>query len=63
MSPDHITPGRGANENLNGLIRQFFPKGAELTIITDQQINHAEELLNVRPGNQHNCLTPIEILN
>lgn len=54
---------RGANENLNGLIRQFFPKGVDLRNITDQQVSYAEWLLNLRPRKRHNWMTPLEILN
>ncbi len=40
---------RGANENTNGLIRQFFPKKSDFTHITDEQVREVERLLNNRP--------------
>ncbi|MBW2195776.1 MAG: IS30 family transposase [Deltaproteobacteria bacterium] len=40
---------RGTNENTNGLIRQYFPKGANFLSITDDQILFVKERLNARP--------------
>jgi IS30 family transposase len=53
---------RGANENLNGLLRQFFPKGTDFANVTQQQAARAEQLLNDRPRKRLNYLTPNEIL-
>ena len=41
--------GRGLNENSNGLLRQYFPKGMELTDITEEQVQEAVERINHRP--------------
>ena len=40
---------RGLNENTNGLIRQYFPKGTDFTTITAAQVAEVEMKLNRRP--------------
>jgi len=40
---------RGTNENTNGLVRQYFPKGSDFLSITDDQISFVKERLNGRP--------------
>lgn len=40
---------RGLNENFNGLLRQFIPKGMDLRLITDEDVRRAEKSLNLRP--------------
>ncbi|RAR41152.1 IS30 family transposase, partial [Paenibacillus sp. MDMC362] len=40
---------RGSNENSNGLLREFFPKGHDLAEITDEELAHAIRLINLRP--------------
>jgi transposase, IS30 family len=49
---------RGANENLNGLIRQYFPKKSSFENITNQQIQHVEDILNNRPRKRFGYETP-----
>ena len=53
---------RGANENLNGLIRQYFPKKTDFSTITDQQIQRVEDKLNNRPRKRLNFETPLEAM-
>lgn len=52
---------RGSNENLNGLIRQYFPKKMEFWTITQKQVNEVAEALNNRPRKRYKFLTPNEI--
>lgn len=52
---------RGSNENLNGLIRQYFPKKMEFWEITQKQVKEVEDALNRRPRKRYKFLTPNEI--
>ncbi|WP_261625132.1 IS30 family transposase [Nesterenkonia marinintestina] len=54
---------RGANENLNRLIRDFYPKGTDFNTITDEHIGQMQLLLNTRPRKTLDFQTPIEALN
>ena len=40
---------RGLNEHTNGLVRQYFPKGTDFTILTDEEVLEVERKLNDRP--------------
>ena len=53
---------RGTNENMNGLIRQYFPKGMGLSKVTQQEIDFAMERLNNRPRASRNFKSPNELL-
>lgn len=52
---------RGLNENINGLIRQYFPKNYDFRLITDEDILFVENRLNNRPRKSLNFQTPNEI--
>jgi IS30 family transposase len=52
---------RGTNENTNGLIRQYFPKGMDFTSITQQEISHVMKRLNNRPRKRLGYLTPAQV--
>lgn len=54
---------RGTNENTNGLLRQFIPKGSSFQNITQQKLNRYVKLINTRPRKRHGYLTPLEIFN
>jgi len=42
---------RGANENANSLLRQYIPKGTNLRLVTDKDINFARSRIHYRPKN------------
>lgn len=52
---------RGANENLNGLVRQYFPKKTNFEAITQEQINKVVNILNNRPRKRFDYKTPNEV--
>jgi len=52
---------RGLNENTNGLIRQYVPKGSDVRSLTDHQIQHIVDRLNNRPRKSLGFLTPNEV--
>lgn len=52
---------RGANENLNGLIRQYFPKGSSFEFITKEQVQAVEDKLNNRPRKRFDYKTPKQV--
>jgi transposase, IS30 family len=54
---------RGTNENTNGLIRRFFPKGTDFNNITIEQLKQAQYSLNNRPRKILAYKTPNEIMN
>ena len=51
---------RGTNENTNGLIRDFFPKGTDFNTVPLRKINRVQHLLNGRPRKGLNWNTPYE---
>lgn len=51
---------RGSNENTNGLIRQFFPKGIDFNKVSLKELRYAERLLNERPRKTLGWKTPEE---
>lgn len=52
---------RGTNENTNGLVRQFFPKGTDFSKISKKKIKWAQDLLNGRPRRVLNWQKPYEV--
>lgn len=52
---------RGANENVNGLIRDYFPKKTDFTTISEAEIARVELALNSRPRKRLGWRTPLEV--
>lgn len=54
---------RGSNENLNGLIRQYFPKKTNFDTVSNEQIKKVEKQLNKRPRKRFGFKSPIQEFN
>ncbi|MEM6260199.1 MAG: IS30 family transposase [Planctomycetota bacterium] len=54
---------RGVNENTNGLLRDWLPKGSDFSKVTNARLAQIQKMLNNRPRKCLNYRTPIEVLN
>jgi IS30 family transposase len=54
---------RGSNENANGLIRDYFPKSTDFTVVSDKEIRYVENELNNRPRKRLGWKTPLEVFS
>ena len=57
----HAPWQRGSNENVNGLLRFFFPRGCDFLAITDEQLQAVVDLINNRPRKCLGWKTPAEV--
>jgi IS30 family transposase len=61
MADPHAPWQRGRNENLNGLVRQYFPRDRDFSTITEEELQTVEDTLNNRPRKRLRFLTPAEL--
>ena len=59
----HAPWQRGSNENVNGLLRFFFPGGTDFTKVTEEPLDAVLELINNRPGKCLGFLSPVEFIH
>ena len=54
---------RGSNENMNGILRFFFPKGCDFKFVTDERLQYVVDLINNRPRKCLGWLSPLEFIS
>jgi len=59
----HAPWERGTNENTNGLLRDWWPKGHDMTRVTQEEVARVQRMMNNRPRKCLGYRTPLEVLN
>ena len=59
----HAAWQRGSNENTNGLLRQYFPKGTDFSTVTEAELDDVADELNERPRKRLEFANPTERLS
>jgi transposase, IS30 family len=54
---------KGTNENTNGLVREYLPKGTDFALVSEAEVARVERILNCRPRKRLSYLTPLEVFN
>ena len=54
---------RGLNENTNDMLRFFFPKGTDFSLISEEELLHVVHLINSRPRKCLDYLSPIDFIS
>ncbi|KGR43571.1 transposase [Xanthomonas vasicola] len=62
LADPHAPWQRGSNENTNGLLRQFMPRGGDLSKASREYLNDVADLMNARPRQPLGWKTPSEAL-